>query len=412
MQLIGTDTQSSPRHGGFTRVTAEVRTDRTAEARIFWFDLPSELDGSLSSSGDPWAVLMLPWACHIGEPVRLDLPVDALLLDRLHGIQQIWRNWFPGLSVVPIDAPVRELGASPKDVPGGAKTGAFFSGGIDSLFTLLRHNDRLIGDGTSLIDDLICVAGFNTSLDDFDATRASLAPVAESFGKRLVPIATNLRYSSQKVFTPYSDPFLMIHLAHGAALAAIGHLLGGRYSEIIIAATQDYARLEPWGSHPFTDPLFGARRLRVTHDGAAFNRVERTLLVAGSDAALAALQVCWRDRKDGNCSRCRKCLRTMATLDLVGAKERAVTFDWTGYDMETLSKVWLHDSKEVDYFLDIAEAARSKGRDGIEAAAMRSIRFSRRKQKILALINSNPVSRGAWQVARQVRGRVRPSVRI
>lgn len=405
MRLIGTDVSRSPDNLGFIRVSAEVKPDHGGETRLFWFDLPEELQDGVTTAGDPWAVLMLPWACSVGEPVRLGLPVDQLLLDNLHGLQRIWTSWHPGdLAMVAIEAPEGACGGT---APGQGATGAFFSGGIDSLFTLLRHNDRLTGTGSALIDDLIYVAGFNTSRADLSAAERALRPMAESFGKRFVPIRTNIRYSTQQTPTPYNNALQMIHFAHGAALAVIGHILGRRYKEIIISATQDYSRLHPWGSHPLTDPLLGSRGLRITHDGAAFDRVERTRLVATSDTALAALQVCWQDRKDGNCSVCRKCLRTMATLDLLGAKNRAITFDWSGYDMKTLSRVWRNNEAEISFFLEIIEAARRAGRDDIAAAATKSIRFSRRKQRLLNAIDSNPVSRSGWQAFRALRGAVR-----
>src|SRR5690606_307331 len=142
--------------------------------------------------GDPWAILMLPWACVIDEPVRVEAPVDRLLLENLRGLQQIWRSWYPELAIVPIEAPARAPGLPRDGAPPGSRTAAFFSGGIDSLFTLLRHGETLTGSGSSTVDDLLYVAGFNTSLDDFDAARAALAPVADAFRKTLVPIATNI----------------------------------------------------------------------------------------------------------------------------------------------------------------------------------------------------------------------------
>jgi hypothetical protein len=348
---------------------------------------------------------MLPWACKIGEPIHLPLPVDPLLIDNLRGLQRMWRSWYPNLSEVDIIAPLRANAPADPLVP--KKTAAFFSGGIDSLFTLVRHNDELRGDGSSLIDDLICVAGFNTSLEDFEDLQNSLRPMAERFGKRLVPIATNIRYSRQTVVTPYSDGYLMNHLAHGAALAAIASILGKRYKEVYIAATHSYEHLIPWGSHPLTDPLFSSRGLRITHDATSFSRVKRTATVAQSDAALEGLHVCWRDLKEGNCSRCQKCLRTMSTLDLLGAKDRGKTFDWSHYSIAALSRVWLHDRNDVIYFIEIAEAARQKGRDDIADAAMSSVRFSLRKQRVLRLINSNPLSRGAWQAIKGMRAKLR-----
>src|SRR5690606_23048500 len=102
--------------------------------------------------------------------------------------------------------------------------------------------------------------------DGLNDMRRQLEPVAERFGKRFIPIVTNLRYATQPIATPYSVPLDMIYLAHGAALAVVAHLLGERYDEVIIPGSDDYTNLEPYGSHPMTDPLFSARTLRLVQD--------------------------------------------------------------------------------------------------------------------------------------------------
>ncbi len=156
-----------------------------------------------------------------------------------------------------------------------------------------------------------------------------------------------------------------------------------------------------------TDRLLGSRELRVVHEGASFNRVEKTALVAESDVALGALHVCWQGLRQGNCSDCPKCLRTMAILDLLGAAEKAKTFDWSGYSMKKLGKVWLNDEGELEGFSNVAEEAEKRGRTDILKAVSKSIKYSRRKQKILSLINSNPVSRTCWQEIRKLRNLIR-----
>jgi len=97
----------------------------------------------------------------------------------------------------------------------------------------------------------------------------------------------------------------------------------------------------------------------------------------------------------------------MATLDLLGAAEKAKTFDWSGYSMKKLGKVWLNDEMELEVFSNVAKEAGKRGRTDILKAASKSINYSRRKQKILSLINSNPVSRTCWQEIRKLRNLIR-----
>ena len=405
MRLKDVEVDRSPLRSDFVRVSAKIEIQSKGSLLCYWFDVPSDLSASLSDSGNPWAVLMLPLACYFGEPLLIEQPLDRVLHDNLLGLRSVWSAWYPEIKSVPIEAD-KLVGIDRRDVPIdlSKRTISSFSGGIDSLFTFYRHKDQVLGDGTGLIDDFLCVGGFNTPLDDFDQMRARLGPFAARFGRRLVPVLTNIRYGHHAVETLYSIGSWEERLAHGAFLAAIVHLLGRRYREFLIPPSFTYSYVQPWGSHPMCDPLLSASDLRVVHDGAAFNRAERTAVVVRHDESLGVLQVCARNGYGlGNCSRCEKCLRTMATLDVMGVMDRARTFDWSCYSVQQLCRVWLPSRSQQDSFEIIAKRAEEEGRPDIAGAARASLAFSRRRKAVLDLINSNPISRGAWRGVRIVR---------
>lgn len=405
MRLKDVEVRPSPLRSDFVRVSAEIEIQSNGLLLSYWFDVPADLTPSLSDSGNPWAVLMLPLACYFGEPLVIDRPLDRVLHDNLLGLRSVWSSWYPEIKPVPIEAHAL-VGVDRRDVPidPSKRTISCFSGGIDSLFTFYRHKDQVLGNGTALIDDLLCVGGFNTPLDDFDRMRARLGPFAARFGRRLVPILTNIRYGDHAIETLYAIGPWEERLAHGAFLAATVHLLGGRYREFLIPPSFTYTYVQPWGSHPMCDPLLSASDLGVVHDGASFNRAERTAVVVRHDESLDVLQVCARNGYGlGNCSRCEKCLRTMATLDLMGVKDRAATFDWSGYSVQRLRRVWLPSRSQQDSFEIIADRADREGRPDIAGAARASLAFSRRRKAFLDLVNSNPLSRTAWKSLRTVR---------
>lgn len=389
---------------GFVRTTAVIALDRCPQPLTYWIEFPEEHRDDISETADPWVTLMLPIAVMRGEAIQLDLPVDPLLLENLIGLQRIWKSWYPDLHHVGIDAPKRSPLARSADQQIRRKRSAgFFSGGIDSLFTLSRHNDVALGQGTRAVDDLLCIAGFNTPPGSIDGMRRHLGPIAERFRKHLFPIVTNIRYSTQPIETPYSNPLRMIYLAHGAVLATMAHLFGPRFDEIVIPGSDDYTNLEPYGSHPITDPLFSSRNLRLIQDGASFTRVERTAAVAASNTPLDGLHVCWQDWELGNCSRCTKCLYTMATLDVLGAAHRATSFDWSLYDCKTLGAMWIPGRTERIEFSRLIDEANRRNRPDIAATVLRSIDSSRRRERLLQLVNSNPVSRRFWFSLRKLR---------
>jgi hypothetical protein len=59
--------------------------------------------------------------------------------------------------------------------------------------------------------------------------------------------------------------------------------------------------------------------MEITVTGMDFSRVEKTRLIAKNGLARHRLNVCTHPRDDGkNCSICKKCCRTLFTLELLG----------------------------------------------------------------------------------------------
>src|SRR6185436_6108277 len=117
----------------------------------YWFDVPGEYASSLSESGNPWLACLIPLAVTLGEPLRLALPVDRTLFDNVQELQQVWKCWHPHLHVVPV---VADLAAPSRQEP-PTRAAAFFSGGVDSFFTVLWHGDATSSPRTA-IDELLC----------------------------------------------------------------------------------------------------------------------------------------------------------------------------------------------------------------------------------------------------------------
>ena len=400
MRVSHTSRRLSPLSSDLVRLEIGIFIERPALTVPYWIDLPDSL-APASPTGNALALLMLPLAVSFGEDMHLDAAVDDELHENLHGVQQIWRSWYPDLTLVALRAPRRPAAPASRSLA----TIASFSGGIDSFFSLLRHERQ--------ITHLLSVTGFNTPLSDFDAMRRVLSGASHASGKVHVAAVTGARYDSAAA-TPYSVGDQMNAFAHGCLLASIVHLMDAHCGTYIIPASHSYADLMPYGSHPLTDPLFSSSTLRVVHDGAAFGRFERTARVAGSDLALSVLHVCFSDFRAGNCSKCQKCLRTMAALDILDAKDRAKSFDWSGYSMERLGATWLPTQNERSYFVEVAEQARARGREDVARAAERAVATSRRRARlidsvqsvktpVIRAIKSNPLTARGWEALRRAR---------
>lgn len=370
----------SPDNEGYWRESAVFENSRGLRNTI-WIDIPLSAKAQVSPLGNHWLVCGFMLALASGEDVDIDADIDEHLTKNLRGINAIFNQWFHTRHWVAISA-----GKLCREAHSEGRNGLFFSGGVDSMFSLINA-ERDVPERRA--DDLIAVWGFDINLterEEFLLLQQNLEHVASSFGKRLIPVITNLRSAGE----PYHHEWGL--KGHGAALATIAHLLSPGYSEVRIASSFDYRTIFPWGSHPFTDPIFSSSGLTIVHDGAAYSRVEKTALIARFPQALAVLHVCNKRDSADNCSHCGKCIRTMITLDIVGARNRSPAFDWSGFDTDTLAPVWLSDWVSRAFFEEIRVAAGKAERQDIVNFCNRSFAFSRWMRPIpQGLLNWPPV---------------------
>ena len=401
MQLTHTTITESPLGPGRVRLSGHVRYDQgRVPPETFWFDVPLAYREGLSDSGNPWLACLLPLAASIGEPLRIDEPVDPLLLKNAQSLVRLWKNWYPELHLVRIEAP----NVAPVAAAGPRGTGAFFSGGVDAFFTVLRHQQPTEGWDHISIDDLIFVWGFDVPIDTPDAfqrTRHALQSAAKELGKNLVILATNLKTTRLERDAEWGA------LWHGCGIVSTGLTLEKRYARLVIASTYSYANLAPWGSHPLSDPLLSTLGTRVIHDDPSFSRAEKTELVARSELALRTLRVCWNARSEKNCSYCNKCFRTMATLEVVGALDRCPQFDRARLTLEALSRLFSGDHNDRILLREVRDLAAEKGRSDVAGAIDRSLARSRRTRKWVRLATWLGTQPYVWRLERPLLQRLR-----
>lgn len=254
------------------------------------------------------AVGLLP-AMRRGVDLAVPGSIDPRLHRALATIQDIHVAWASFARRVNVSCTVAEPPAR-----SGSRVGCFFTGGVDSFYTLLKHREE--------ITDLIFVHGYDVALDN-QSLRARVSAVVRRVGAQMgvgvVEVETNLR--------GLLDAHMPWGVTHGAALAAVGHLLQSEFRQIFIASSYGYADLFPWGSHPLLDPLWSDDTLAFVHDGCEATRSQKTRFIADDAVVMGHLRVCYENPGNAyNCGRCGKCLRTMINLEAVGALDRCSTF--------------------------------------------------------------------------------------
>lgn len=267
------------------------------------FKLYFQCEGSSLSSSSNWVVasLLLP-AMTLGLDLHIDGTVSPTLMANMDTIQSIYLSWRPSAKRICVTA------AHQGEDLSGNGVGLFFSGGVDSLYSLVKHLDQ--------VTHLILVHGFDVSISDQEAflpCQNGAIEIASALGKKLCIVRTNLR--------EFSNKYCGWGIYHGGALAAVSAILSPETSKTIIGSSYTYNQLHAWGSHPLLDPLWSTASQQLIHDGAESNRVQKTLTLAENEWTLRHLRVCWEDSSAYNCGKCEKCLRTVVGLKIAGKLE-------------------------------------------------------------------------------------------
>jgi len=367
------------RAGGELEYAARVHG--LGERRRLWFRLPAELEGSLTNSADPFLAALLPTASALGRPLLVEGGVSRRLLDQIGQILEIW-NWRdPRLRKVQVEA--RAVKEERCDARRGCAS--FFSGGVDSFYTLLKNLD--LEQDPDRVTHLLCVQGFDLDPDN-DATYALVAErmesVAAALGLRLIRIRTNMRALTDR------------H-AHwqwrqmGAGMCAVGLHLAPLFRRILIPAGEGYlpsVLLAP--SNALLDPLFGTDAIEFVHDGCEATRLQKVRrYVARSDLALRHLRVCYRNAprrapQHYNCGECPKCVRTMVGLHIAGVLDRCETFDGAALDPEVVRRCACEGGHPATYAEENLIALERTGAEPELQAALRAgLRRARRPLKRL-----------------------------
>jgi hypothetical protein len=396
VELVSIRTEAGSRPGR-VRLVGEVRYDDRA-TEDYWFEAPEEFAEALSHSGNPWLACLLPLAVTLRQPLRLRLPIDPLLSQNAARLMRTWTGWYPRLRVVPIEADIEAPDAQTQP-----ETAAFFSGGVDSFYTVLRNREASDRARAPRIQRLLCVRGFDIDLEniaEYERLRSRLASAARDLDLELVEIATNLRDVRFRQ-TEWG------RLSHGSVLASLALALERRFEAVYIAATYTGGTpIRPWGSHPQTDPLFSTSRTRIIHDGDGIARMEKTEYVGRCEAALRSLHVCPRRRSSENCGDCRKCFLVMLTMELAGALSRCSTFPSATTNLDRVRCTYLKSPSYEYLFEQIQIRARAAGRFDIVAAIEESLTRTRRLNRLLAPATWMRTKPLLWRLARIMRERV------
>jgi hypothetical protein len=294
----------------------EIEAEVAGFPRTLWFEILGDQTQRIGLDGMSFAVCLLPLAMQLGEDMEVRGAVSPRLLQGMMELQKVFQAWWPGRAKV-VSIEFDEYLSPSQD--SGTGVACAFSGGVDSFYTLYTHLPRQECIPGFHVDRVLFVHGFDIPLeatDTFEICRNAYAELMERLGVTLVCIRTNLRHFR-----------IDWEMGFGCALIGTALIFHQDIKRFLVASESNSVRRLPRGSSPVTDHLLSTEWFEVWHDSATVGRLEKTRVIANWPETYRLLRVCWR-KPHGleNCCECDKCVRTMVTLDLLGALGRYKTF--------------------------------------------------------------------------------------
>lgn len=303
---------------------------------------------------DGYVCAMIFDAMQQGRSVNICGPLSEKFFRNIQAFQEAWHCHCPSLYQV-VEIQPSEL------LVGGSKAGGrpesamvAFSGGMDSAFSLLRHQPSTQNRQRLPIASALMVHGFDVPYSNrsaFDTLHKRVEKITEAVGVELHILRTTIREND---YHRWVD-------CHGAVLASVLHLTSDRHTHGIIASSDPYNYISyvhyAWGSSAATDYLLSGSEMEIIHDGAGFSRPQKIAYLAKNwPSQLKRTQFCWEgERRDINCGVCDKCVHTRLSL-LAGGFDEGLCFE-TSFHIGMLDRIKISEAKLGDILplLDFAE---------------------------------------------------------
>ncbi|WP_199930490.1 hypothetical protein [Sedimenticola thiotaurini] len=324
------------------------------------FNIPADYVADEISINTALAIALSLPALHKGENrLKLPVPIDPATLNGILYVLAQQSGWFGyNHKEFTIEADTHNLAVTKKRAP---RAGSFFSGGVDSFWTLKRNHTTLPLEHPLRIRDIIFVFGFdigwkenqpgNTNL--YDDTTELFKDFCLNNNLNVINIRTNIRHI-------FDDSNFWAARWHGMVLSSISYLLSNKLTDIFIPATNDLWHPDAWGTSPLIEPYLSNQDIHLYHDGADHTRLDKVKFIARWPDELKPLRICTKtdDIPDGflNCGKCEKCLRTKLELIASGIDPDTIgSFSVPGIDLERLHKIspsTLYLASEYEELLD------------------------------------------------------------
>ena len=350
---------SGSQHG----VTASISWEEN-DRPVFTMYFYTEKEEQISLNPDAFLTACYIPAMYLGEKrIKVDGLLDSELKRGTNLNMNMFQKWYGRKYKTLSIEENKSVFEYKKNV---SNAGLFFSGGVDSIYSLLLNRKKYKNTHPLFINDCFIVHGFDIYEQDgnddhrfyFDRAVKSTKKITEDVGAKLIPVFTNVR----QLFFDYSS--FCPRWFHGAALASVGHCFASRINSIFIASSFTPSMLVPYGSHPLLDLNFSSSHLKVIHDDLSAT-IDKLRLISESEVSFQNIRTCYQNNeKFLNCCHCEKCIRIMLTLMALGVLDRNHAFPLHEISSSSLISAMREHSEERHFkglYLELVPFLRNRG---------------------------------------------------
>lgn len=297
---------------------AYVKISATCTLRYFgddeiYFKIHKKYEDFIFLDASPFAAALLIPSMRKGEDLIIEGSISQQLYDGMYQAMTLLTSW-DDLQLKPIKIKAQNI---TKDTQKSTYIASFFSGGVDSFYTYLKH--KKTADGK--LSHFILVNGYDIDLRNkklWETTKYNVEKIAKKEQVEVIEIESNLQ--------PLLEPIMVWDYTFVGGLSAVALLLRNKIKKVYRPSSYNYENLI--GSNDMViEKYLSTEKISIIHDGAEASRIDKVKKIAHSQLVLDTLRVCYLNIKDTyNCGTCDKCLRTMIGLQIAGVLDKAKTF--------------------------------------------------------------------------------------
>ena len=258
--------------------------------------------------------IFVPHCILTGKTIYSDIPADKRFLENLQKLVPIFKKWYKNDKLyLNIKIPSKDIRLDSEK-----KVISTFTLGVDSFFTLYSNIEK--------IDIILFIIGFDIKKNKkklLEQTIKNLEEISKIYNKELILCETDLKNNVN-----HGKGFSWGSHFHGPAIFNIAYGLANKIKTFIIPSSHPLKNDFIWGSGFSIDKNYSSSLLNIEHFGDLSRPDKIKFIINFDDRCLNYLRVCWINKNgEYNCTRCEKCLRTFYTIELLGYKDKAITFN-------------------------------------------------------------------------------------